>query len=225
MTTDFFTFNATEVSGAVVIFNIIFASAACFAIALVYKKTHSGLSYSHSFFATIVLIGVIASVILMVIQHNIFGALGLLGAFALIRFRTIIKETRDIAFVFFSLVEGMAVGLSQYAVVLISVPMISLLAYALARFNFGAPTKNKYILMLSADSPIDEGPMYKSFRDKKMNLDLLNSKRLREGLFEYVFSVYAKDMSAANTVLEQLAKIHPSIKNYELISGRDAAEY
>jgi len=82
MPTNFFTFSQTEISGAVVIFNLLFASAVCLIIALVHKKTHSGLSYSHSFFATIVLVGVVTTVILMVIQNNIFGALGLLGAFA-----------------------------------------------------------------------------------------------------------------------------------------------
>ena len=38
-----------------------------------------------------------------------------MGALAIVRFRNIIKDTRDIAFIFCSLVVGMAVGSHRYA--------------------------------------------------------------------------------------------------------------
>jgi len=224
MPTNFFSFSPAEVSGAVVIFNLLLASAVCFTIAFVHKKTHSGLSYSPSFFATIVLVGVIASVILVIIQNNIFGAIGLLGAFALIRFRTIIKETRDIAFIFFSIVEGMAVGLNHYTVVIISTVMISLLAYALSKFAIGSISNNKFILLLSTTSPLDQEPLKEKFKKDGVSVDLLNSKKLRQDSFEYVFSLSAKDISLANGALVKISA-QENIESYDLISGKDAIEY
>ena len=224
MPTSFFTFSPTEISGAVVIFNLLLASAICLFVAIVHKKTHSGLSYSHSFFATIVLVGVIATVILMVIQNNIFGAIGLLGVFALIRFRTIVKEPRDIAFIFFSITEGMAVGLNHYAVVIISTAIISLLAYVLSKFTFGSISHNKFVLLVSTTAPLDEESLTRKFGQGGVSTTLLSSKKLQQDLFEYVFSLSARDLSSVHKILKE-ASAHENITSYDLISGKDAIEY
>src|SRR3990167_777280 len=100
----------TETSAAIIVINLIFVFLLELVIAWVYRKTHRTLSYSQSFVGTIILMGIIASLIMMVVTENIVGAFALLGAFSLIRFRTIMKETRDIAFVFFALAIGVAVG-------------------------------------------------------------------------------------------------------------------
>jgi len=221
---NFFSFSPTEISGAVVIFNILLASGISLIIAFTHKKTHSGLSYSSSFFATIVLIGVIVCVILIVVQNNIFGALGILGAFALIRFRTIIKETRDIAFVFFSLAEGVAVGLNHYATAIISTPLICLLAYILYKFNFGSESASKFILIISKNSVLNEESFREQFKHKKIGLTLLNSKKLQDNSFEYVFSVRAKDMALVDKTINEISPSHSIIK-HDLISGRESVEY
>jgi uncharacterized membrane protein YhiD involved in acid resistance len=224
MNPNFFSFSPTEVSGAVVLFNLILASSICLVIALVHKKTHSGLSYSSSFFATIVLVGVIATVILIVVQNNIYGALGILGAFALIRFRTIIKETRDIAFVFFSLAEGVAVGLNHYAVAIISTPLICILAYLLYKFNLGSVSGSKFILITSSASPLNEASFRGELKQRNLTIALLNSKKLHDGAFEYVFSVQAKDMTLVDKAINELSQPH-SITKHDLISGRETVEY
>jgi len=222
--TNFFSFSPVEVSGAVVIFNILLASAVSLIIAFTHKKTHTGLSYSSSFFATVVLIGVIASVILMVVQNNIFGALGILGAFALIRFRTILKETRDIAFVFFALAEGVAVGLNHYAVVIISTPLICLLAYLMYKFNLGASSGTKFILLTSTTSPLNEESFRGQLKQRNVDITLLNSKKLHDGAFEYVFSIEAKDMALVDRAINEISPSH-SISRHDLISGRESVEY
>lgn len=221
---NFFSFSPTEISGAVVLFNLLLASGVSLIIAFTHKKTHAGLSYSSSFFATIVLIGVIASVVLIVVQNNIFGALGILGAFALIRFRTILKETRDIAFIFFALAEGVAVGLNHYAVVIISTPLICLLAYILYKLNLGSKSSNKFILIISTNSPLNEAEFKDQFRPRNIKIFLLNSKKLHSGTFEYVFSVQAKDMALVDRVINEISASH-SITKHDLISGRESVEY
>ena len=107
---------SVEISPAVIALNIIFSFLLQIAIAAVYKKTHKGLSYSSSFISTTVMVGVLGTVIMMIVRNNLIGAFALLGAFSLIRFRTILKETRDIVFVFFALVVGnVFVVLAAYA--------------------------------------------------------------------------------------------------------------
>ena len=72
-------------------------------IAITYKKTHRGFSYSQGFAVTLVLITVITAFIIIFIQDNVARAIGIFGAFSIIRFRTAVKDTRDTAFVFYAL--------------------------------------------------------------------------------------------------------------------------
>ncbi|HEX8546828.1 MAG TPA: DUF4956 domain-containing protein, partial [Cytophagaceae bacterium] len=72
-------------------------------ISLLYRWTYKGLSYSGNFVNTIILLTMITSVVIMVIGNNLATAFGLVGAMSIIRFRTAIKDSQDIMFIFFSL--------------------------------------------------------------------------------------------------------------------------
>ena len=64
-------------------------------ISYIYKITHKGLSYSQSFMLTIVFVALIVSMVMMVIGNNLARAFALVGALTIIRFRTVIKDTKD----------------------------------------------------------------------------------------------------------------------------------
>ncbi len=83
-------------------------------IAWVYQRTHHGLSYSRSFTQSLVLLTMVVALVMFVIGDSIVTAFGLIGALAIIRFRNVLKDTRDTVFVFFTLVLGMAVGSQHY---------------------------------------------------------------------------------------------------------------
>jgi hypothetical protein len=82
-------------------------------IAWVYKATHRGLSYSQSFQFALVLLTILGSVIMMIATQSLFAAIGLLGAFSLIRFRTAIKDPKDMAYILLVLSVGLAMGASM----------------------------------------------------------------------------------------------------------------
>lgn len=106
-------------------------------LAWVYYFTHSGLSYSRSFVQSLILITVVVAMVMAVIGSNIITAVGLMGALAIIRFRNIIKDTRDIAFIFCSLVIGMAAGSQRYATAIVGTIILSLIVIYLYLTSFG----------------------------------------------------------------------------------------
>ena len=67
----------------------------------VYKKTYSGVMYSKNFNITIILVAIITCMIMMIIGSNLALSLGMVGALSIIRFRTAVKEPKDICFLFF----------------------------------------------------------------------------------------------------------------------------
>jgi hypothetical protein len=80
-------------------------------VAGVYRWTHRrDAAYAPTFVTTLVLMAVLVAVVTQVIGDNSARAFGLLGALAIVRFRTLVRDTRDTAFVVFAVVEGMAIG-------------------------------------------------------------------------------------------------------------------
>ena len=83
-------------------------------ISFIYKKSHKGLSYSQSFMLTLVFLTIIISLVMMIIGNNVARAFALVGALSIIRFRTVVKDTKDTAYIFMCLCSGMACGTSSY---------------------------------------------------------------------------------------------------------------
>jgi hypothetical protein len=91
------------------------------AIAAVYRWTYQGLSYSRSFVHTLILSSIVTSALIMAIGNNLARGLGILGTLAIIRFRTPIRDPRDIIFLFACLATGIACGASVFLVASVSV--------------------------------------------------------------------------------------------------------
>jgi hypothetical protein len=107
-------------------------------IAWVYYVTHSGLSYSRSYVQSLILITVVVAMVMAVIGNNIITAVGLMGALAIVRFRNVVKDTRDIVFIFTSLVVGMACGSHRYMTAILGTIVLSLIAIYLFYTDFGS---------------------------------------------------------------------------------------
>jgi len=120
-------------------------------IGYVYRKTHRGLSYSQSLVITLVLMCLIVCSVMMVIGSNLARAFALVGALTIVRFRTVVKDTRDTAFIFFALTEGIACGTANIRLALLSTIFISLVAWLLARTNYGSMMQSEFILRFRYD--------------------------------------------------------------------------
>ena len=97
-------------------------------VSVVYKTTHKGLSYSQSFMLTIIFVTVVVSMVMMVIGNSLARAFALVGALSIIRFRTVIKDTKDTAYIFIALASGMAAGTSSYFLACSGVIIVSVMA-------------------------------------------------------------------------------------------------
>ena len=129
-----------------ILINIALAFVLGMVISTVYRYTHKGLSYSQSFTLTIVFITLIVAVVMMVIGSSLARAFALVGALSIIRFRTVVKDTKDIIYIFFGLAVGMASGTSNYFLAVSSATCISLIAVVLDKLNYGALYKSEFIL-------------------------------------------------------------------------------
>ncbi len=106
-----------------------FGLAAGAAYFLTQRKTRA---QAASFVATMVLLAILLGMVSMVIGTNIARAFALVGALSIVRFRTVVEDTRDTAFVIFAVVVGMAAGSGAYVVAAVGIPIVGLVAWILA---------------------------------------------------------------------------------------------
>lgn len=84
-------------------------------LSLVYLYTHKGESCSNNFAVTLIMLPVTVAIIILLIGNNVARAFSLVGAFSLIRFRSAPGDSKDIAYAFFALSVGLALGLGYIA--------------------------------------------------------------------------------------------------------------
>jgi uncharacterized membrane protein YhiD involved in acid resistance len=94
----------------VVIVRLAVAFALGLVVALVYRRTRPGHVVVASFSATLVLLSILIAMVTQVIGDNVARAFSLVGALSIVRFRTVVRDTQDTAFVIFAVGVGMAVG-------------------------------------------------------------------------------------------------------------------
>jgi len=129
-----------------IILNLVFSFILGIIISIVYKKTHKGLSYSQSFMITNIFVCVIVCMVIMIIGNSLARAFALVGALSIIRFRTVVKDTKDTAYIFWSLAAGMACGTGSYFLALAGTIILSGIAFILFFTNFGSIIKSEFIL-------------------------------------------------------------------------------
>ncbi|HEY2784560.1 MAG TPA: DUF4956 domain-containing protein [Fimbriiglobus sp.] len=103
---------------------------------------------------TLVLLSVLIAMITLVIGDNAARAFTLGGALAIIRFRAVVDDTRDTAFVIFAVVVGMGAGAGSVKVILIGIPIVALvvlIAAAFIKFGSTLPVDRTLIVKLHPD--------------------------------------------------------------------------
>ncbi len=220
---NFYNATQTEVSAALIIFNVLLSFALCSCVVWVWRKTHRGLSYSQSFAVTMMMLGPLASSVMMIVQNNLVGAFALLGAFSLIRFRTILKETRDIAFLFFTLTIGVATGTGYYSLALLTTLLVSTVVLILYRFNFASTSKTGFLLTFHTINNFNTKNLDTLFAEHITSKDLLHEKVANDGN-EYAYSIHFKKTGTENMFMNKLREVSGISDGY-LITGKDTIEY
>ncbi len=186
-------------------------------LAWVYYITHSGLSYSKSFVQSLIVITVVIAMVMAVIGNNIITAVGLMGALAIIRFRNIIKDTRDIAFIFSALVIGMASGSHRYATAMLGTLVICLIFIYLHIADFGTHTPHNGFLRFTLKGPItSDHPMIRILDRFCHNYTLLSRQDTGFGdSVEYAYQLLVRHSTRNEQMLAEMDNIE-GVENINL---------
>jgi uncharacterized membrane protein YhiD involved in acid resistance len=195
-----------------------------YALTYVYRKTHTGFSYEASFNFTLVMITVITTVIMMVIGSNIALSLGLIGSLSIIRFRAVIKDSKDMAYLFWAIATGLSVGSANYLMAVFSGVFIAVVVVGLSRINFAKATHMDYIMVVQRDMTQHEEQGGKETSDileqSKVKWNIRSSLVDQDNLFaETTYSIFfTKSSIAGLTELVDKVSNLESIKKVTMLS-------
>lgn len=195
-------------------------------IAVSYRWTHRGYNYSYSFVNTIVLLPMITAIVMMVIGNNLARAFGLVGAMSIIRFRTVVKDTRDTAFVFFSLAVGMAAGTGYYIIAVPGAALVIICIFILHTANFGSIRSKEILLRMTVTPGEQESNEYLGiFKKYLKSSTLLNVRSLRDGRFlELAFFIRLKKIEESDRLVAELQRTD-EVETVTLLLTGDSAEF
>ena len=163
---------------------------------------------------------------MMVIGNSLAVAFGLLGAFSIIRFRTAVKETKDTGFIFFSLVEGMAVGTNNHLIAIISTIALLAVIWVLYKFNFGSMQRNEYLLTFTVNYQENPPDSFAGVFEKYFKNSLLLNINSKNGghSAEMIYSVNFIDPAQSNDLVKELMAIR-GVADVHIISSKADIEY
>jgi uncharacterized membrane protein YhiD involved in acid resistance len=190
-----------------------FGLASC--IAMVYQITSPKKSTNGQFIQTLILGSIGASIIVLAIGDSVGRGLGILGALAIIRFRTTLRQQRDIVFVFCSLGIGMACGMYGFNIAVIGTLLLCTLAllFRLTPLNGLPVTKKRIRISLPLHTALKQSDIEAVFDKNKISCKLERAEYIDDAkikMQEYTFEL--PDAIDTYTLIPQLKKLDESIQ-------------
>jgi hypothetical protein len=113
-------------------------------VAVIFRISHGRTKRdSSTLVATLVLLSVLIAMVSIVIGGSVARAFSLVGALSIVRFRTVVEDTRDTAFVIFAVIVGMAAGAGLLLVPLLGIPLVGGVAIVLSRSEISQSALNE----------------------------------------------------------------------------------
>ncbi len=194
-------------------------------LAWVYYGTHSGLSYSRSFVQALVLITVVVSLVMTVIGNSIITAFGLMGALAIVRFRNMLKDTRDMSFIFCALVIGMAAGSQRYATAIVGAVMLCSIVIYLRLVSFGAhPSQNAFLRFDFSGAVGPECPLPSILKRYCSSYSLVSTQRNDDSNWaEFAYQLSLRDHRRNDELVGALGEV-AGLGNVSLVMQEELLE-
>lgn len=186
------------------------------ALVFMYKNT-----YTKSFITALILIPAIETVVIMLVNDNLGVGLSVAGSFALIRFRSVKGNAKELAAVFLAMTIGIICGTGYITIAAIFTLMLCVVMFLLALTGFGKTSENDRYLKITIPESLNYDEVFEGVLAKYCtNWELDSIKTLTLGsLFRVDYKVTLKDASHTKKMIDE---IRTRNGNLEIMCGRPA---
>lgn len=188
-----------------------------FIVYYVYKFTCDNVIYSKKFNVTMALMTMVTAAVVMSMQANVVVSLGMVGALSIVRFRTAIKEPKDLLFLFWSISNGIIIGAGVYSIVFV---LAIILTIALLVFERLPGNKIPYLLVATLDNLDAEEKITKVLKENKIKYRV-KSKNVSNSSTDVIYEL-------SNNKIEGLIKdisANEGIRSLNLITQEGECQF
>lgn len=184
---------------------------------LVYRFISKRSFYSKHFNIALAIIPFFVASIIMALQSSLVVSLGTIGALAIIRFRTAIKDPLDMVYLFWSVHTGIVVGTGLYELGLLTSVIVSVFLFILDYIPIG---KAPYLLVINIEE-IEAEKSILEIVEKFTSQSTVKSRNFSPNGLDMIIEVRTKEESAMMAELVNTA----SIKNVSLVAHTGEKEF
>lgn len=180
-----------------------------------YKSRHS-----KGFTVTLALMPAIVQVVIMLVNGNLGTGVAVMGAFSLVRFRSVPGGAKEICSIFLAMAAGLATGMGYIAVAVLFTVIIGLAGLALDAVNIGGGSREK-ILKITIPEGLDYTDVFDDLFGTYTSRHELGSVRTSNmgSLFKLEYNIVLKD---ERTEKEFIDALRCRNGNLEIICSRSA---
>lgn len=149
-----------------------------------YKASYDTLNYNKKFNTTLIMITFITTVLMELVQINLAVSLGMLGSLSLVRFRTNVKDTRDIGFIFWSIFAGLASATGAIFLCGVSSIILSILMITTSKLRL----KDNKLLLVIRGQNVNLNNIEEIFSKEKIKTNI-KAKNILSDSFELVYEI------------------------------------
>ncbi len=182
-------------------------------IFLSYTISHKGTIYSKKFAVTLVVLTVMTGTVMTVIGNNIALSLGMVGALSIVRFRTALKDSRDTAYVFWTIIAGICCGVGDYLVAALGSAAVFLVLLVLGSVR----SDTRMLLIVRADRSCCDGIEALVFRCFARRA-VLRVKNTTSQNVEYIYELSRKTLDRAQRSYPTLTEDFYAIGHVESVN-------
>ena len=178
-------------------------------------------TYTKSFVTALVLIPAVETVVIMLVNDNLGVGLSVAGSFALIRFRSVKGNAKELVAVFIAMTIGIICGTGYVAIAGVFTILLSLAMFILTITDFGKMSEKDRILKITIPESLDYDKVFDSVLEKytdKYELDSIKTLTLGS-LFRLDYKITLKDPDATKKMIDELRTRNG---NLEIICMRPA---
>ena len=169
---------------------------------LVYRFVSHRSFYNKSFNITIAILPFFISTIILCLQSNIIITLGTIGALAIIRFRTAVKDPVDMLYLLWSVYVGIICGCQLFEVGVLTSILVTIVLVVLDHINFG---RKPFVLILHSNEDI-EIELTDLFKSKKISNKFKSRNYTNKG-YDFAIEFTTKDIEGLKRELSNNKKV------------------
>lgn len=158
-------------------------------IAFVHLKTTKS---SKNFTTTLAILPMLVSFVIMMVNGNLGTSVAVLGAFSLIRFRSVPGTSKEIISIFFAMTIGVAIGMGQVVFASLATLVVCLILILLDKLKFGTNEAKKLVITIPEN--LDYTNLFEDLFNKYLDkYSLEKAKTTNMGsLFELTYDIVLK---------------------------------